>query len=106
MGKFAAIYDLPTGEQLLVVVHHGEDGPVMQLATEIHGQVVTAEIQLCDPGAFDGEQLAARHEARNNIDNFSEETVKEFRRRFTADFFGRDQDWNDLKNGGATSCPN
>ena len=106
MGKFAATYDLPAGEQLLVVVHYGEDGPVMQLATEIHGQLVTAEIQLCDPGAFDGEQLAALHEARNNIDNLSEETVKEFRRRFTADFFGRNQDWNDLKNGGATSCPN
>ena len=106
MGKFAATYDLPAGEQLLVVVHHDEDEPVMQLATEIHGQVVTAEIQLCDPGSFDDEQLAALHEARNNIDNLSEETVKEFRRRFTADFFGRDQDWNDLKNGGATSCPN
>lgn len=69
MGKFAATYDLPAGEQLLVVVHHGEDGQVMQLATEIHGQVVTAEIQLCEPGAFDDEQLAALHEARNNIDN-------------------------------------
>ena len=101
MGKFAATYDLPAGEQLLVVVHYGEDGPVMQLATEIHGQVVTAEIQLCDPGAFDDEQLAALHEARNNIDNFSEETVKDLRRRFTADFFGRDQDWNDPKSGGA-----
>ena len=106
MGKFAATYDLPAGEQLLVVVHHGEDGPVMQLATEIHGQVVTAEIQLCDLGAFDDEQLAALHEARNNINNFSEETVKELRRRFTADFFGRDQDWNDLNNGGAKSCLN
>ena len=78
----------------------------MQLATEIHGQVVTAEIQLCDPGAFYDEQLAALHEARNNIDNLSEETVKELRRRFTADFFGRDQDWNDLKNGGEKSCLN
>ena len=106
MGKFAATYDLPAGQQLLVVVHHGEDGPVMQLATEIHGQLVTAEIQLCDQGAFDDEQLAALHEARNNIDNLSEETVKELRRRFTADFFGREQDWRDLKNGGATSCLN
>ena len=101
MGKFAAIYDLPAGEQLLVIAHHGEDGPEMQFITEIHGQVITAVVPLCDPGAFDDEQLAALHEARNNIDNFSEETVKELRRRFTADFFGRDQDWNDPKSGGA-----
>ena len=100
MGKFAATYDLPAGEQLLVIVHHGEDGPVMQFATEVHGQVVTAEIQLCDPGAFDDEQLAALHEARNNIDNLSEETVKDIRRRFTADFFGKDAGWDDLKNSG------
>ena len=106
MGKFAAIYDLPAGEQLLVVVHHGENGPEMQLATEIHGQVVTAIVPLCDPGAFDDEQLAALHEARNNIDNLKEETVKELRRRFTADFFGREQDWSDLKNGGAKQCLN
>ena len=106
MGKFAATYDLPAGEQLLVVVHHGEDGPEMQLATEIHGQVVTAIVPLCDPGAFDDEQLAALHEARNNIDNLKEETVKELRRRFTADFFGREQDWSDLKNGGAKQCLN
>ena len=106
MGKFAATYDLPAGEQLLVVVHHGENGPEMQLATEIHGQVVTAIVPLCDPGAFDDEQLAALHEARNNIDNLKEETVKELRRRFTADFFGREQDWSDLKNGGAKQCLN
>ena len=59
-------------------------------------------LNISDEGGenVDDEQLAALHEARNNIDNFSEETVKEFRRRFTADFFGKDAGWDDLKNSG------
>ena len=102
MGKFAAIYDLPAGEQLLVIAHHGEDGPEMQFITEIHGQVITAVVPLCDPGAFDDELYAALHEARDNISNLSEETVKDIRRRATADFFGKDAVWDDLKNSGGT----
>lgn len=38
MGKFAAVYDIPGGEQMLVcVVHTDGQEPFFQVSTEIHG---------------------------------------------------------------------
>lgn len=83
MGKFAAIYDLPAGEQMLVTVFDNADGvPVVQYATEVNGELISAEIPLCDRNDNLMEKLAARVAARNVIFDYDEEDIKEFRRRF------------------------
>ena len=47
MANFAALYPLPGGEQLLVVlVTEHVLGPIVQYATEVHGNVVTANVPL------------------------------------------------------------
>lgn len=85
MAKFAAVYDLPAGEQMLVTVFDHETlGPVVQYATEIHGEIVSAEIPLCPEGTY-LERMSAREEARNVIFNYTEDDIKDFRRRFVRD---------------------
>jgi len=88
MGKFAHCYDLPGGEQLLMVAFdHPENGPSVQFATEIHGQQVTAEMNLLDP-----EQLAqpimriqALADAKRSVPLYPEEAVLDIRRRLVAE---------------------
>lgn len=47
MGKFASVYDLPGGEQLLVcVVHVSGEEPFYQISTEINGKQVSMEMPL------------------------------------------------------------
>jgi hypothetical protein len=91
MGKFAALYDLPAGEQLLIMVVEGQqgEGPVVQYVTEINGLMATAEIILCDEGATLLEQMAAREEGRNSIQGLPEETIKDLRRKFVRDITGK-----------------
>jgi hypothetical protein len=96
MGKFAAIYDLPAGEQLLIMVveEPSGKGPMVQYVTEINGIMATAEVLLCDdqdkPNHL--ERVAAREEARNVISSLSEDAVKNLRRKFVRDITGNDQE--------------
>ena len=100
MGKFAALYDLPAGEQLLIMVVEGQEGegPVVQYVTEINGMMATAEIILCegDPlinGQPDHlQRMAAREEARNSIQNIDEDVIKGLRRKFVRDITGKDEE--------------
>jgi ABC-type microcin C transport system permease subunit YejB len=100
MGKFAALYDLPGGEQLLVMVIEGKEGegPVVQYVTEINGLMVTAEIILCEGEALVNGQpdhlkrMAAKEEARHVIQGLSQETVKDLRRKFVRDITGKEEE--------------
>lgn len=100
MGKFAALYDLPAGEQLLIMVVEGQEGegPVVQYVTEINGMMATAEIILCEGDALVNGQpdhlkrMAAREEARNAIQGYSEDAVKDLRRKFVRDITGKEEE--------------
>lgn len=89
MGKFAHCYDLPGGEQLLLVLFdHPENGPTIQFVTEVHGEQVSAEMPL-----LDDEQMAqpimkiqAMAEASQSISRYPEEAVLDARRRLVADY--------------------
>lgn len=99
MGKFAATYDLPGGEQLLVMVIEGanNEGPCVQYVTEINGLTAVAEVVLCESGE-EGEpvdhlqRMAAREEARNLIHTLGDEEVKALRRKFVRDITGKDEE--------------
>lgn len=94
MGNFSAIYPLPAGEQLLVVLVDDDDlGPVVQYITEIHGSMVSANVPLLDSQDKGDhlKRLSAREEARQVIGNLSEETVKTIRRRFVVDITGEEE---------------
>ena len=94
MANFAALYPLPGGEQLLVVlITEHVLGPIVQYATELHGNVVTANVQLLeqrDAGDY-LKRLSAIEEARQMIGNLDEETVKTIRRRFVSDLAGGEE---------------
>ena len=94
MANFAALYPLPGGEQLLVVlVTEHVLGPIVQYATEVHGNVVTANVPLLeqrDAGDY-LKRLSAIEEARQMIGNLDEETVKTIRRRFVSDLAGGEE---------------
>ena len=49
MGKFAVVYDLPAGEEMLVVLCDGICGPAVQYISEINGELEVAEVELCGP---------------------------------------------------------
>ena len=94
MANFAALYPLPGGEQLLVVLITDHVlGPVVQYATEVHGNLVTAEVQLLEPRDSGDylKRLSAIEEARQMIGNLDEETVKTIRRRFVSDLAGGEE---------------
>ncbi|MDD3620562.1 MAG: hypothetical protein PHX57_14335 [Desulfobulbaceae bacterium] len=65
MGKFAAVYPLPGGEQLLAMVVHGEPGkePEIRYITEIMGSQVTAAIPI---RTKDGQRFHSHQEAVAN----------------------------------------
>ena len=94
MANFAAIYPLPGVEQLLVVlITEHILGPCVQYATEVHGNVVTANVPLLeqrDAGDY-LKRLSAIEEARQMIGNLDEETVKTIRRRFVSDLAGGEE---------------
>lgn len=94
MANFAALYPLPGGEQLLVVlVTEHVLGPIVQYATEVHGNIVTAFVPLLeqrDAGDY-LKRLSAIEEARQMIGNLDEETVKTIRRRFVSDLAGGEE---------------
>ena len=94
MANFAAIYPLPGGEQLLVVlITEHVLGPSVQYATEVHGNIVTANVPLLeqrDAGDY-LKRLSAIEEARQMIGNLDEETVKTIRRRFVSDLAGGEE---------------
>jgi hypothetical protein len=96
MGKFAALYDLPAGEQLLIMVIEDPRGcgPAIQYVTEINGVMATAEVILCDPMAKPDhlERMAAREEARNSIQGLPEEAIKNLRRKFVRDITGKEEE--------------
>ncbi len=101
MAKFAALYDLPAGEQLLVVVLDVDDGvPAVQYATEVHGTLITATIPLCGPGAGYLERMAAKEEARNIIGNMTDDDVKAVRRKFVRDITGKERETYELEGMG------
>lgn len=91
MGKFAAIYNLPAGEQLLVLLIDDDDlGQAVQYVTEVHGEIVTASVPLLDISDRGDylKRIAAKEEARLMIGNLDEESVKTIRRRFVRDIAG------------------
>lgn len=88
MANFAAIYPLPAGEQLLVVlITEHVLGPSVQYATEVHGNIVTVNVPLLEKNEVGDylKRLSAIEEARQMIGNLDEETVKTIRRRFVQD---------------------
>jgi len=91
MGEFAALYPLPAGEQLLVLLIDDADlGPAIQYVTEVHGAMVSATVHMLSP-ADNGnylKRLSAKEEARQMIGNLDEESVKTIRRRFVRDIAG------------------
>ena len=94
MANFAALYPLPGGEQLLVVlVTEHVLGPIVQYATEVHGNVVTANVPLLEQrDAGDHlKRLSAIEEARHMIGNLDEETVKTIRRRMVKEITGGEE---------------
>jgi ABC-type microcin C transport system permease subunit YejB len=96
MGKFAAIYDLPAGEQLLIMVVEDQlgGGPVIQYVTEINGVMATAEVALCEDHAKPDHlgRMAIREEARNSIQGLPEDVIKSLRRKFVRDITGKDEE--------------
>ena len=94
MANFAAIYQLPGGEQLLVVlVTEHILGPCVQYATEVHGNIVTANVQLLEKNEVGDylKRLSVIEEARQMIGNLDEETVKTIRRRFVSELSGGEE---------------
>ena len=94
MANFAALYPLPGGEQLLVVlVTEHVLGPCVQYATEVHGNIVTANVPLLEKTEVGDylKRLSAIEEARQVIGNLDEETVKTIRRRFVSDLAGGEE---------------
>ena len=94
MANFAAIYPLPGGEQLLVVlVTDPVLGPCVQYVTEIHGNIVTANVPLLEKNEVGDylKRLSVIEEARQMIGNLDEETVKTIRRRFVSDLAGGEE---------------
>lgn len=93
MGNFAAVYPLPAGEQLLVLlIDDIEHGPSIQYVSEINGTMVSADAPLVDPGER-GDYLkvmAAKEEARMMINCLDDEMVKDIRRRLVRDVGGYD----------------
>lgn len=91
MGKFAAVYDLPAGEQLLVLLIDDEElGPAIQYVTEVHGAMVSATVHMLSPADAGDylKRLSAKEEASQMIGNLDEESVKTIRRRFVRDIAG------------------
>ena len=94
MASFAALYPLPGGEQLLVVlVTDRVLGPCVQYATEVHGNIVTANVPLLEQSEVGDylKRLSAIEEARQMIGNLDEEAVKTIRRRFVSDLAGGEE---------------
>ena len=88
MANFAAIYPLPGGEQLLVIlVTEHVLGPCVQYATEVHGNLVTANVPLLEKNESGDylKRLSVIEEARQMIGNLDDETVKTIRRRIVSD---------------------
>lgn len=62
-----------------------DPGPMVQLATELHGIQVTVDLPMLEApeDINDAVKLqVARQAGRNSVMNLSDEEVKEFRRRF------------------------
>ena len=94
MANFAALYPLPGGEQLLVVlVTDPVLGPCVQYVTEIHGNIVTANVPLLEKNEVGDylKRLSVIEEARQMIGNLDEETVKTIRRRIVSDLAGGEE---------------
>ena len=95
MSTFAALYPLPGGEQLLVVLAPGDDllGPCVQYVTEVHGNIITANVPLLEKSEVGDylKRLSVVEEARQMIGNLDEETVKTIRRRFVSDLAGGEE---------------
>ena len=89
MGKFAAIYNLPAGEQLLVVLVRDEQTgePMVQYITQIGDEMASAMVPLLDEAdKLDYlKQRSACEEARQAILNMTEDHVKIIRMRFVQD---------------------
>ena len=88
MSTFAALYPLPAGEQLLVLLLDDEKaGPMIQYITEIDGEMVSATSAILEPRDVGDliKRNAAKEEARNTIGRLDQEAVKEIRRRFVRD---------------------
>ena len=94
MANFAALYPLPGGEQLLVcLVTEHVLGPYVQYITEVHGNLVSANVPLLEKTEVGDylKRLSAIEEARQMIGNLDEETVKTIRRRFVSDLAGGEE---------------
>ena len=94
MANFAALYQLPGGEQLLVcLVTEHVLGPCVQYITEVHGNLVSANVPLLEKTEVGDylKRLSAIEEARQMIGNLDEETVKTIRRRFVSDLAGGEE---------------
>ena len=94
MANFAALYQLPGGEQLLVcLVTEHVLGPCVQYITEVHGSLVSANVPLLEKTEVGDylKRLSAIEEARQMIGNLDEETVKTIRRRFVSDLAGGEE---------------
>lgn len=89
MGKFAAVYDLPGGEQLLAVFCDQimGRGPYIQLVTELDNRQVSVEIYLLEEDELSDpiKLMAARSTGKNSVLNLTEEEVKMFRRKIVSD---------------------
>lgn len=93
MGNFAAVYPLPAGEQLLVLlVDDIDNGPSVQYVTEINGVMVSADAPLVDHADRKDylKVMAAKEEARMMLDHIDDEMVKDIRRRLVRDVGGDD----------------
>lgn len=93
MGNFAAVYPLPAGEQLLVLLIDNIDhGPSIQYVSEINGVMVSADAPLVEPGDRKDylKVMAAKEEARMMISCLDDEMVKDIRRRLVRDVGGAD----------------
>ena len=88
MSKFAHLYNLPAGEQLLVCLcEDAEFGPCVQYVTEIHGTMALALTPMLSPA--DAKDIlkcnAAMMEAREMIGKYTDEDVKQFRRQLVVE---------------------
>ena len=94
MANFAALYPLPGGEQLLVILlNNDEIGPAVQYITEVNGEMVSATVPMLDLVDRQNylKRLSTTEEARQMIGNLDEETVKTIRRRFVSDLAGGEE---------------
>ena len=89
MGKFAAVYDLPAGEQLLVILVRDEQTgePMVQYITQIGDEMASAMVPVLDEvDKLDHlKQLSAYEETRQAILNIPEDHVKIIRMKFVQD---------------------